>query len=80
MAIMEHLAPVGWADVATMRDLDQLAEANAREHERLEQRITLRVMAALRAELLVQMRTMMIAIALTLLGWTSVLVALRFLL
>ncbi len=33
--LMEHLPPVGWADVATKRELDQLAAENKREHDHL---------------------------------------------
>lgn len=33
--LMEHLPPVGWADVATKRDLDQLAVVTKRDLDHL---------------------------------------------
>ncbi len=62
---MEHLPPVGWADVATKRDLDQLSVATKRDLESLEYKLR----AAFREELLHQTRTFILAM------WTSVLTA-----
>ncbi|MGI9578686.1 MAG: hypothetical protein ACR2OH_10835 [Microthrixaceae bacterium] len=42
--LMEHLPPVGWADVATKRDLDQLREALRGEMAHLGDRIENRLL------------------------------------
>ncbi|MGH2703153.1 MAG: hypothetical protein ACRDJ2_15430 [Actinomycetota bacterium] len=52
--LMEHLPPVGWADVATKRDVDNLAVAMDLKLEALENRL----LATFRAELNAQTRAM----------------------
>ena len=41
--LMEHLPPVGWADVATKRDLDALALATKRDLGQLEERLEMKL-------------------------------------
>ena len=58
--MMRILPPVGWAEVATRRDLDELGEATRRDLQALELRIDAKF-ECLRSELLVTLGTWLFA-------------------
>ncbi len=64
--LMEHLPPVGWADVATKRDLDQLSVETKHVIDRLDSKLEAtkqELLATFRAELNGQTRTMIFAMS-----------------
>jgi hypothetical protein len=68
---MEHLPPVGWADVATKRDLDQLAVKLDHAETVLRadlQTLEHHLISAMRSEILTHVTSQNRAVALTVIG------------
>jgi len=83
--LMEYLPPVGWADVATKRNLDALEQRLDLRIDALEQRLDLRieavehkVLAAFRGELQSALTAQGRQMAITLAGTAGALCALAF--
>ncbi len=60
--LMEYLPPVGWADVATKRDLDALAILTKRDLDGLEQRLRADFRSEINAAITSQTRTLMFTV------------------